>query len=490
MVGYHRVMHETRSVSDSSLANILRRNWRALAAIVAISSDTLIVAASFCLASIVVYPSLLLVDLLRSHSHLLFYTISLIVIAFTALGHYRIISHIPRKRHFLVAIRAYLYSTSIILCTLFLFQNSFYTREFLAVFFGVLPCIYVIVWSVLRFLRSRLWRLRLGRWNTLIVGFDKSADRMLSRMSAFPELGYDVVRVMKSPGSADGFVHVNQEDVESSITTEQIEHIVLSSSHLNGSFDTLEDLCRRHNVRMSLVSNESDDLFNRTNIYDLAGIPVFSPHRRQVDTAKRVVKRAFDFLAASILLCILSPVFFVIAIATKIESRGPVFFKQRRALSDQDTPFEFYKFRSMHHTADEAKESLIDLNESNGALFKIKNDPRLTKVGRFIRRHSLDELPQLFNVVKGEMSLVGPRPLPVKDFKLLDERDHLGGYFRNRSRARPGMTGLWQVSGRSDLGFREMVLLDLYYVEHQTLLFDIEILVQTIPVVLFGKGAY
>jgi lipopolysaccharide/colanic/teichoic acid biosynthesis glycosyltransferase len=144
----------------------------------------------------------------------------------------------------------------------------------------------------------------------------------------------------------------------------------------------------------------------------------------------------------------------------------------------------------MYHEADEEKEHLLERNESTGALFKIKNDPRLTHVGKILRRLSIDELPQLFNVIKGDMSLVGPRPLPTDDFELLEEEDHMGGYFRHRDRAKPGITGLWQTSGRSDLGFREMVLLDLYYIEHQTILFDLEILLQTIPAVLFGKGAY
>jgi lipopolysaccharide/colanic/teichoic acid biosynthesis glycosyltransferase len=120
----------------------------------------------------------------------------------------------------------------------------------------------------------------------------------------------------------------------------------------------------------------------------------------------------------------------------------------------------------------------------------MKDDPRVTNVGRFIRRFSIDELPQLINVLKGDMSLVGPRPLPVADFQRINVDDELGGYFRQRARVKPGMTGLWQVSGRSELGFRDMVLLDLYYIEHQSLLFDFEILAQTVPVVVLGKGAY
>jgi lipopolysaccharide/colanic/teichoic acid biosynthesis glycosyltransferase len=144
----------------------------------------------------------------------------------------------------------------------------------------------------------------------------------------------------------------------------------------------------------------------------------------------------------------------------------------------------------MRPDAETLKTTLKKKNESTGALFKMKEDPRITRVGKVIRRFSLDELPQLFNVLKGEMSLVGPRPLPVDDYKWLKKSDHMGGYFRLRSKAKPGMTGLWQISGRSNLGFREMVLLDLYYVENQTIMFDLEIMGRTFPAVFFGRGAY
>ncbi|MEX2117164.1 MAG: sugar transferase, partial [Bacteroidota bacterium] len=152
--------------------------------------------------------------------------------------------------------------------------------------------------------------------------------------------------------------------------------------------------------------------------------------------------------------------------------------------------FYFYKFRSMVKNADEMKQSLFELNESDGALFKMKNDPRATRVGKFIRKYSIDELPQLFNVLKGDMSLVGPRPLPVKDYEKVEVEEEFWEAIRDREKVKPGMTGLWQISGRSNVGFKEMVLLDLYYVENQSLLFDLEILFATIPVVLFGKGAY
>jgi lipopolysaccharide/colanic/teichoic acid biosynthesis glycosyltransferase len=140
--------------------------------------------------------------------------------------------------------------------------------------------------------------------------------------------------------------------------------------------------------------------------------------------------------------------------------------------------------------AEQQKAELMEQNESDGALFKMKNDPRVTRVGKIIRKLSIDELPQLLNVIKGDMSLVGPRPLPPSDFDKANEPEEFWNAIKERGSVKPGMTGLWQVSGRSNIKFREMILLDLYYVENHSLLFDLEILFETIPVVLFGKGAY
>jgi lipopolysaccharide/colanic/teichoic acid biosynthesis glycosyltransferase len=198
----------------------------------------------------------------------------------------------------------------------------------------------------------------------------------------------------------------------------------------------------------------------------------------------------FDIIGSAALLIALSPVFIATSLAIYWQSGFPIFFRQKRASIKGGKSFYFYKFRSMVRNADELKDSLFDKNESDGALFKLKNDPRMTKVGRFIRKYSIDELPQLFNVLKGDMSLVGPRPLPVGDFDKVREDAEFWEAIRDREKVKPGMTGLWQISGRSEIGFREMVLLDLYYIEHQSILFDLEILFATIPVVLFGKGAY
>jgi exopolysaccharide biosynthesis polyprenyl glycosylphosphotransferase len=195
------------------------------------------------------------------------------------------------------------------------------------------------------------------------------------------------------------------------------------------------------------------------------------------------LKRVLDIVLASIGFLVLSPFLLLIAIAIKLDSPGPVLFKQVR-IGKWGKPFECYKFRSMYANADALKAELMDENEADEVVFKMKNDPRVTRVGRFIRKASIDELPQLLNVIKGEMSLVGPRPpVPVEvvqyEFETMFRLD-----------AVPGITGLQQVSGRSDLSFKRWIELDLQYIAEQSLIKDIEILLKTIPAVLSGKGAY
>ena len=404
--------------------------------------DASVLFLSFIAAALLQYDSLSFYEVISTHLNLFLFAVSVFLISFNALGIYRTVSYAPFKHHFLSASKAYIYSIAIILSTLFLSGNLFYPRKFLILLFMLLPVLYTVIWFGVRRLFRTLRHAGYGRWNTLVIGAGKNLDNLLLRFNAFPDLGYEAVKIMKTPlhSRTDKKLHVNSVDIEKAIIDENVEIMVLSSPELNGSYDDLEKLCRKHYVRMRVVSPETDFLFDQIRIHDISGLPLFSPTRQQIDKSKQVIKRAFDIIGATILLAILSPLFLVVAVATKLESHGPVFFKHTRSLSDRDKPFMFYKFRSMHHEADEKKETLFAHNETNGALFKIKNDPRLTKVGKYIRRYSIDELPQLFNVLKGEMSLVGPRPLPIGDFNLMQEKDDVGGYFRGRSKAKPGMT--------------------------------------------------
>jgi lipopolysaccharide/colanic/teichoic acid biosynthesis glycosyltransferase len=182
-------------------------------------------------------------------------------------------------------------------------------------------------------------------------------------------------------------------------------------------------------------------------------------------------------------LVLLSPIFLAAALAIRLDSPGPILFRQKRVGADGKV-FLCYMFRSMHEGAERRQEELEPFNEAEGSVFKIRDDPRITPVGRYLRRWSIDELPQLVNVLKGEMSLVGPRPLPVRDFHRMEEAH------RRRLEAIPGMTGYWQTSGRSNLSFEEMVRLDLYYIENWSLSFDVKIILRTLGAVLRREGAY
>ncbi|ABK87960.1 exopolysaccharide biosynthesis polyprenyl glycosylphosphotransferase family protein [Bacillus thuringiensis] len=196
------------------------------------------------------------------------------------------------------------------------------------------------------------------------------------------------------------------------------------------------------------------------------------------------MKRLIDIVGSFCGIIILLPVFIIVAICIKLEDpKGPVFFKQMRIGKDEKD-FGMYKFRSMVTDAEEKLQDLLQHNEVSGAMFKMKDDPRVTKIGKFIRKTSIDELPQLINVLKGEMSLVGPRPPLLREVKTYT------AYDKQRLKVIPGCTGLWQVSGRSNIGFREMVELDLYYIQYRSILFDFKIILKTVFVLFGSKDAF
>jgi lipopolysaccharide/colanic/teichoic acid biosynthesis glycosyltransferase len=196
-----------------------------------------------------------------------------------------------------------------------------------------------------------------------------------------------------------------------------------------------------------------------------------------------VVKRGFDLLVSALVLVLGLPLWLAIAAAVKLSSRGPVFYRDRR-VGLGELEFGMLKFRTMHEEAAGQQAELEGSNEADGPLFKIREDPRVTGVGAVLRRFSLDEIPQLWNVLRGEMSLVGPRPLPLRDYERLE------AWHRKRYLVLPGVTGLWQISGRSNLGFDDLVRLDFFYLENWSIWLDISILAKTVPAVLSGRGAY
>jgi len=215
-----------------------------------------------------------------------------------------------------------------------------------------------------------------------------------------------------------------------------------------------------------------------------AGEPVIQYHAQPVKPSHQLIKRVIDFVGAALMLALLSPALAIIGLAIKLTSSGPFVFSQPRA-GVNGLPFTMFKFRSMKKGADKEQASLATFNEMTGPVFKITKDPRITPLGRFLRHYSLDELPQLWNVLRGEMSLVGPRPLPVSEVKNFSDDAH-----RRRLSVRPGLTCLWQVRGRNNItDFAEWVRLDLAYIDQWSLWLDFKIMIATLPVVLFGRGA-
>ncbi|MSU70193.1 MAG: sugar transferase [Opitutaceae bacterium] len=221
----------------------------------------------------------------------------------------------------------------------------------------------------------------------------------------------------------------------------------------------------------------------RVTVDQFAGESVFYYRAQAAPAAHLVVKQIFDYAAAAVLIVLLAPVFGLVALAIRLTSPGPVLYRQTRAgLNGREFPM--FKFRSMTAGAERQQGELAGRNEMRGPVFKVSDDPRVTRLGRLLRRHSLDELPQLWNVLRGEMSLVGPRPLPIEEVKRFDQDTH-----RRRLSVKPGLTCLWQISGRNDIAdFADWVRLDLAYIDHWTLWLDLKILLATVPVALFGKG--
>ncbi len=245
----------------------------------------------------------------------------------------------------------------------------------------------------------------------------------------------------------------------------------------------LVDRCHQKGVRVRVAPSTMEILIHRAEFVPGQSVPLFELKPPVFDGIDFVVKRAFDVVLSALILLALSPVLLGIALAVFATSRGPVLYRSVRP-GIGGLPFACLKFRTMHRDADQRQADLETFNEAKGALFKIRQDPRMTRVGRFLRTYSLDELPQLVNVLRGEMSLVGPRPLPQRDF------DRLEDWHRKRYLVLPGITGLWQVSGRSELDFDDLVRLDFLYLERWSPFLDLTILVQTVPALLTRRGAF
>ncbi|MBX7159717.1 MAG: sugar transferase [Acidimicrobiia bacterium] len=324
-----------------------------------------------------------------------------------------------------------------------------------------------------------------GARPTLIVGRGPTVAHLVEKIAKHPDLGMRVLGVIADArGDEDDLSLVARpEDLPELVTRHGIEQLVLvpEADHLDFATECFLAV-DGFKVNAALVPPLKDFLLSPGGVEHVEGIPLISLGRLSYSPRMMPGKRLIDVIGAALGLLIVSPILAAVAIAIKIEDRGPVFFSQRRA-GHRGRYFKMLKFRSMCTDAEKRLADLRDSNDSDGLLFKMRDDPRITRVGRFIRKTSLDELPQLVNVLKGEMSLVGPRALPV-------EVEHFGDLAIKRLNVRPGCTGFWQVLGRSDITYDEMVKLDLAYIQNWSLWVDVQLMLKTIPVLLLRKGAY
>jgi exopolysaccharide biosynthesis polyprenyl glycosylphosphotransferase len=348
----------------------------------------------------------------------------------------------------------------------------------------------------LRHIRMMLWRHGVNVRRVLVVGASYAGQRIMKDLMERPDLGYTLAGYVEDETSdGDWTVPMNGHgypprlgrltDVEQVIRAGQIDEVIVAlPATAHPLITQVIDRCRHNRVSFRLIPDLFEMRFNQVQIDALNGIPLIGLKEVALQGGNLWLKRTIDVGLALLIIMVLSPVLFLVPLLIKLERPGgPVFFAQER-VGRGGRRFKFYKFRSMRPDAEQVKPQLLALNEARGPIFKMKNDPRVTHIGKWLRRTSLDELPQLFNILRGDMSWVGPRP-PVPS-----EVEQYNDWHRRRLEITPGLTGLWQVSGRSDLSFDDMVKLDLYYAENWSLAFDLKIILMTIPAVLKGEGAY
>jgi exopolysaccharide biosynthesis polyprenyl glycosylphosphotransferase len=326
----------------------------------------------------------------------------------------------------------------------------------------------------------------------LIVGTNERAQNFAKKIEEKPELGYQLLGFVDDEWEGNGKLYksgwrivADIKSFKNYINKKVVDEVIIAlpfQSLYREAFQIFS-ACEEQGV---IVRSLSDIYYNkiaRSKTEYLQGVPVVTHYTGYMDGWGSVVKRSIDIVISAFLLVILSPIVLITAVAIKIDSPGPVKFVQERVGLNK-RKFKLYKLRTMVNGADKKQCELENLNEMNGPVFKIKNDPRITRIGKILRKNSIDEIPQLFNVLKGDMSLVGPRPLPLRDYNGFSEDRQ-----RRRFSVKPGITCLWQVNGRSNTSFDKWMELDIKYIDNWSLWLDLKILLKTIPVVVSGFGA-
>jgi exopolysaccharide biosynthesis polyprenyl glycosylphosphotransferase len=389
-------------------------------------------------------------------------------------------------------VKAVTLGTLLLLVATVTFRIRLVTRDFVVAFWLTT----LVSTTVARLaLRGALEQIRLRGRNLrhmLIVGANARAVHVARRISAKPQLGYRLLGFVDQgwEGSEEfrqsGYSIVSDIDhlaqyLRDSIVDEVVIALPLKSQHHLGAL--VARVCEEQGIITRVLSDLFDLKLARARVEELEGASLITHYTGNDEGWPVVAKRVLDIVISASLLILLAPLLLLVSVLIKLTSPGPVLFCQSR-LGFNKRRFNICKFRTMVADAEQQIKTIEHLNEVSGPVFKIKNDPRITTLGRFLRKTSIDELPQLWNVLRGDMSLVGPRPLPVRDYEGFNE-----DWQRRRFSVRPGITCLWQIAGRSSIPFEKWMQLDLQYIDEWSLRLDLEILIRTIPAVLRGSGA-
>jgi exopolysaccharide biosynthesis polyprenyl glycosylphosphotransferase len=456
------------------------RPWPLILAFVTFAVDLLAVTAAYLLAKVFVKQ-----DLVFQLGQPVFATIAMWPVVFAIYGLY----DLRRPTHATAELQRLFNAIAIcvLLVVLFYFVTQNRPRA------DLIPVLLVV--SLVTITTGRLVTRRLGHslnahavtsLVTLIAGTNDEARALARTLQRRPWMGYRVCGFVEVSQSGlaviDGLPVFGTVDEIGQISRERsIQSVIIAGSAAGGSTLQLIDSALSAEISVRVSPGLANLGAARVILEPLDGMALFSLRRHRFSRRQRLLKRTLDLGVTSIALVITAPFMIAIALAVKLTSPGPVLFKQRR-VGEQEREFTILKFRTMVVGAHAQRGSLD--NEADGLLFKMRRDPRVTRVGRFLRKTSLDELPQLFNVLRGEMSLVGPRPaLPEETARYAESQ-------RGRLRVKPGVTGLWQVNGRHDLVFEDYVRYDLFYVENWSLTMDLYILAKTIPALLTARGSY
>ena len=382
-------------------------------------------------------------------------------------------------------IKSIIISTLVIIVLAYLLKVQDFPRSVMMLN-AVVITVFCSIWRVLkRLLVNYLVCNGYNNFNTLIIGAGKIGISLAKEINRQPALGLQIKGFLddNKVGNCDHWPVLGKLDgLQEIIHREFIHKIFITIYPDHQTFIKILEIAREEGIAVRVVPQGYEYMANDFIKFNIGIIPILEYSDIDVNYRQKL-KRVFDFCLALLLMMFLLPVFIVLGLLIECDSPGPIFYMSRR-YGRYGRMFNMYKFRSMVSDADELLAKLKDKNEVDGPIFKIKKDPRITKMGAFLRRYSLDELPQILNVLKGDMSLVGPRPFPIAQLEKEDLRQ------LRRLGIRPGITGLWQIRGRSDVSFDKLLRWDIWYIKNWSFGLDLYILFQTFPVVVKGKGAY